>query len=88
MSRLVIRSVRVTVRAARAACLGAGAKRFIDDGLDGTGASAAFGAAAEATIDLFGISRHVRSCTHGITDIVVAQDVAGTDDHETGRALW
>ena len=86
LSRLVIRSV--TVRAARAARLGAGAKRFIDDGLDGTGASAAFGAAAEATIDLLGISRQVRSCTHSITDIVVAQDVAGTDDHETGRALW
>ena len=75
------------VRAARAALLGAGAKRFIDDGLDGARASAALGAAAKATINLFRISRQVRSCTHGISDIVVAQDVAGTDDHETGRAL-
>ena len=86
LCRLII--CRVTaVRAARAALLGAGAERFVDDGLDGTRASAAFGAAAEATVNLFCISRQVRSCTHGISDIVVAQDVAGTDDHETGRAL-
>ena len=75
------------VRAARAALLGAGAKRFVDDGLDSTRASAALGAAAEATVNLLCISRQVRSCTYGISDIVVAQDVAGTDDHETGRAL-
>jgi hypothetical protein len=85
LDRLVI--CGVTVRAAGAALLGAGAKRFIDDGLDGARASAAFGAAAEATVDLFRISRQVRSRTYGIADIVVAQDVAGTDDHETGRTL-
>ena len=86
LGRLII--CRVTaVRAARAALLGAGAKRFIDDGLDGARASAALGAAAKATINLFRISRQIRSRTHGIADIVVAQDVAGTDDHETGRAL-
>ena len=75
------------MRAARAALLGAGAKCFIDDGLDGARASAALGAAAKATINLLRISRQVPSCTHGIADIVVTQDVAGTDDHETGRAL-
>ena len=75
------------VRAARAALLGAGAKRFIDDGLDGARASAALGAAAKATINLFRISRQIRSRTHGIADIMVTQDVAGTDDHETGRAF-
>ena len=75
------------VRAALAALLGAGASRFVDDGLDGSRAPAALGAAAEATVNLFCISRQVRSCTHSIPDIVVAQDVAGTDDHETGRAL-
>jgi len=84
---LIIRSVSVTVRAARAARLGAGAKRFVDDGLDGTRTPAAFGAAAEATVNLFGIPRHVRGCTYGTTDIVVAQDVAGTDNHETARTL-
>ena len=81
---LVVCSVTAAVRAARAALLGAGAKCFVDDGLDGAGAPAAFGATAEATIDLFRIPRHVQSCTHRSTDIVVAQDVAGTDDHETG----
>ena len=86
LCRLII--CRVTaVRTAGAALLGAGAERFVDNGLDGTRASAAFGAAAEATVNLFCISRQVRSCTHGISDIVVAQDVAGTDDHETSRAL-
>ena len=75
------------VRAARAALLGAGAKCFIDDGLDGARASAALGAAAEAAINLFRTSRQIPSCTHGIADIVVAQDVAGTDDHETDRTL-
>jgi len=71
------------MRAARAAFLGAGAKRFIDDGLDGARAPAAFGVAAEAPIDLFRISRQIRRCTHGTANIVVAQNVAGTDDHET-----
>jgi hypothetical protein len=49
------------VRAAGAAFLGAGAKRFVDDGLDGARAAAAFGAAAEATVNLLGIPRQVRA---------------------------
>jgi len=72
---------RVRMRATGAALLGAGAKGFIDDGLDRARAAAALGAAAEASIDLLGTTRQVRSCAHGIPDIVVAQDVAGTDDH-------
>jgi hypothetical protein len=87
LSRLIIRSVGVGVRAASATLLGTGAKRFIDDGLDRSRATAAFGATAQAAVNLFWAPRQVRSCTHGIADIVVAQDVAGTDDHETGRAL-
>ena len=75
------------VRAAGAAFLGTGAERFVDDGLDGARAAAAFGAAAEATINLFGIPRQVRGCTDGTTDIVVAQNVAGTDNHETGKTF-
>jgi hypothetical protein len=71
------------VRAAGTAFLGAGAEGFIDDGLDRARATAAFGAAAEATINLFWIPRQVRRCAYGTTDIVVAQNVAGTDDHET-----
>jgi hypothetical protein len=77
---------RVTaVRAAGAAFLGAGAERFVDDGLDRARAPAAFGAAAEAAVNLFRIPRQVRRCTDGTTDIVVAQNVAGTDNHETVR---
>src|SRR5689334_23514862 len=74
-----------TVRAASAAGLGARAERFVDDGLDGSGAAAAFGAAAEAAVDLLGAARKVRGSSHGIADVMVAQDVAGTDDHEVGR---
>jgi hypothetical protein len=76
---------RAAMRATGAALLGAGAERFIDDGLDGARAAAAFGAAAEATVNLFGIPRQVRSRTYGVTDILVAQHIAGTDDHETSR---
>jgi hypothetical protein len=83
---LVVRR-KAAVRTAGAALLGAVAKRFFDDRLDGASAPAAFCAAAEATVNLLGISRQVRSCTYSITDIVVAQDVAGTDDHETGRTF-
>jgi hypothetical protein len=77
----------VAVRAAGAAFLGAGAERFVDDRLDRARAPAAFGAAAEATVNLFWIARQVRGCAYGTTDIVVAQNVAGTDDHETETTL-
>ena len=82
---LVIRAL--AVRAAGAAGPGTSAECLVNDGLDGARASAALGAAAKATINLFRISRQIRSRTHGIADIVVTQDVAGTDDHETGRAF-
>src|SRR5258708_10059655 len=75
------------VRAAGAAGLGAGAERFLDDGLDGARATAAFGAAAEAAVDLLGISGKVFCGLDGTADIMVAEDVTGTDNHETGRAL-
>jgi hypothetical protein len=80
LRRLVIGGV-AAVRAAGAALLGTGAKGFIDDGLDRARAAAAFGTAAETTVNLLGIPRQVRGCTHGIPDIVVTQNVAGTDDH-------
>ena len=47
------------VRTAGAASLGAGPKCLNDNGLDGSGATAAFGATAEATIDLLGASGEV-----------------------------
>jgi hypothetical protein len=76
---------RLAVRAAAAAGLGAGAQRLVDDLLDGTGAAAAFGTAAEAAIDLSrGTRQGVRRRYHR-ADIVIAQDVAGTNNHETSQ---
>jgi hypothetical protein len=72
----------LAVGAARTAGFGAGAKRLVDDGLDRARAPAALCAAAEATIDLLGIARQIFRCVNGATDIVVRDDVAGTDDHE------
>ena len=75
------------VRASGTAGLGASAERLVDNGLDGARASAAFGAAAEAAVDLLGIARKVFRGADGVADIVVAEDVAGTDNHENGSAL-
>ena len=86
MRGLVIGRV-AAMRAAGAAFLGAGTKGFFDDGLDGTRAATALGTAAKAAVNLLGVPRQVRRCTDGITNIVVAQDVAGTDNHETARTL-
>jgi hypothetical protein len=72
----------MVMRAARATGLGAGAQGLVDDGLDGTRAAAAFGAAAKTTVELLDVSRQVRSYADGIADIVVAEDVTGTDNHE------
>ena len=77
----------MAVRAAGTAGLGAGAKGFFDDRGDGPGAAAAIGTAAEAAVKLFGVARQVRGRTHGIADVMVTEDVAGTNDHETGGPL-
>lgn len=66
---------------AGAAGLGAGTERLVDDRLDGARAAAAFGTAAEAAVHLLGIACHGPAGTHGIADIVVAEDVTGTDNH-------
>ena len=76
------RGVRCGMRTPFAAFAGAGAKCFGDDLLDGPGASAAFGATAEAAIDLLGRARHFIGGGHGGADVVIGQYVAGTDDHE------
>ena len=72
---------------AGAAGLGAGPERFIDDGLDGPRTAAAFGAAAEATIELLGVARQAVGRLHRAADIMVAQDVAGTNDHGGDRPI-
>jgi hypothetical protein len=83
----VLMGSRVAVRASGAAGFGASAERFVDNGLDGARASATLGAAAEATIDLLGITGKLFGGAHGIAHIVVAEDVAGADNHENGRAF-
>jgi hypothetical protein len=75
------------MRTAGTAGLGAGAERLGQDGLDGARTSAAFGAAAEAAVDLLGVARKGLGGTDGIADIIVAEHVAGTDNHENGKAL-
>ena len=74
--------VSLAVRAAGAAGLGACAQGLINDGLDGARAAAAFGAAAETAIDLLGIAGQVFRAIDRTADIVVGQDVAGTNNHK------
>src|SRR6266536_3172468 len=61
-----------------------GRKGIFDDGLQGARAASTLGAAAEAAIHLLRAARKVQSSVHGIANIMVAEDVAGTDDHEVG----
>jgi hypothetical protein len=71
----------LAVRTPRTAGFCAGAERFIHDFLDGAGAPAALSAATEASVDLPGRARrHLRNA-HGGADVVVGEDVAGTNDH-------
>jgi hypothetical protein len=73
----------LTVRATGTAGLGASAQSLLDNGLDGARATAALSTAAEATVDLLGIPGKVFRAIDRTADIVVGQDVAGTDNHET-----
>ena len=73
--------VSMAMRAADVASPDAGAKRLIDDALDGASAATAFGAAAKAAIELLGIARKVVGGFHRVADVVIAQHVAGTDNH-------
>jgi hypothetical protein len=75
--------VQVDVRAGDRTGLRAGSasQRFIHDAADGTGASTALRAAAEAAIDLIGGRRTGRSAVESRTHIAIAEDVAGTNDH-------
>jgi hypothetical protein len=70
------------VRAARAAGLGTRTQSVVNDGLDGARAPTAFGTAAEAAVDLLGIPGKVVRTIDRAADIVVGQDVTGTDNHE------
>jgi hypothetical protein len=75
------------VRASGTAGLGACPQSLVNDGLDGTRASATFSAATKAAIELLGIAGKILRGTDGTADIVVAEDVAGTDNHESGGLI-
>ena len=76
--------IGLAVRASGAAGLGAGTQGFVDDGLEGPRATAAFGAAAEAAVDLLGIAGKRLRSIDGAANILVADDVTGTNNHENG----
>jgi hypothetical protein len=81
-SRFGVLMLRImAVRTSGPAGLGASTQRVVDDGLDGARATAALGAATEAPVDLLGIAGKVLRTFDGNTDVVVAQHVAGTDNH-------
>jgi hypothetical protein len=67
--------------------LGASTERLLNDGFDSASAPATFGAATKAAIDLLGIARKVFRDVDGTTDIVVAEDVAGTNNHKDGGLI-
>src|SRR5215470_14859120 len=68
--------------APRSACAAAAGRRdrVVHDAADGARATAALGAAAEAAIDLPGRARRLLGADRR-AHVVVAQHVAGTDDH-------
>ena len=74
------------MRAASTARLDAGTECLFDDGVDGACATTAISAATKAAIELLGISQQGPAAVHGIADVMVAEDVTGTNDHlEAGR---
>ena len=72
----------LAMRASGTAGLGASPKGFVNDGLDGTSAPPAFGAAAKAAVELLGIAGQIFRGADGTADIMVGEDVAGTNNHE------
>jgi hypothetical protein len=84
---MVVR-IRPAVGAAGTASVGTGSERFLNDRLDGARATAALGAATETSVDLLGVAGKIFRCTDRVADIVVGQDVAGTNNHEEGAPVW
>jgi hypothetical protein len=72
----------MAVCAAGTAGLGATAERLVDDALDGAHASPALDGATKTTIDLLGATRQIFRGADSAADIMVGQDVAGTNNHE------
>jgi hypothetical protein len=76
----------VAMRASGTAGLGASAQGLVNDGLDGTRTPPAFCAAAEAAVELLGVAGQIFRGADGTADIVVGEDVAGTNNHENAEA--
>ena len=72
---------RMAVGTAGLAGQGTSTERFVDDALDGTRTAAAFGTATKAAVKLLGATRKVVCGFHGVADVVIAQHIAGTDNH-------
>jgi hypothetical protein len=66
---------------------GARAECFVDDGLDGPRAAAACDAAAEAAVNLLGASWQFVRGADGVADLMVANDVTGTNNHGNRQTL-
>ena len=75
------------MRASGMASLGAGSKSVVNNRFDGAGTSATFSAATKAAIELLGTAWKVFRGVDGIADIVVAEDVAGTNNHKYGGPI-
>jgi hypothetical protein len=75
------------MRAAGTAGLGASPQSLVDNGLESARAAAAFGAATETAVNLLGATGKVIRGTDGIADIVVSEDVAGTNNHKNGTPV-
>ena len=71
---------RATAAGGVRAGFGCAFDRLIHDLADGAGATAALGAATEATVDLSGRAG-TRLRLAGGADVLIAQNVAGADDH-------
>jgi hypothetical protein len=79
--------VGLAVRTSRLAGLGAGPESLFNDGLDRAGAATTFDAATQAAVYLPGIAGKILRGLDRAADIVVADNVAGTDNHENGRPI-
>jgi hypothetical protein len=74
-------SRHLAMRTPGTAGLGAGPQSLVDNGLEGARTSAALGATTETAINLLGATREIIRSADGVADIVVAEDVAGTNNH-------
>jgi hypothetical protein len=69
------------VRAASTACDGAAAQCFRHDLLDGARAATALSTTAKTSIHLTGRTRQIGCGGHRVADVMVTEDVTGTNNH-------